>query len=112
MVAEVPWTLLACLAYSGNVCIGTASLRGRSVPRSWHGRVFLVALALTAIAAATSFPEHGARGAALIVALVPLLTLPFVGRPVRRRPSTHIIIGLVAAPCFAIALLLWAVAAF
>lgn len=111
-MADIPWTILACLAYTANICIGTVSLRGRRVPRSWHGRVFLVALALTAIAAATSFPEYPARGAALIVALAPLLALPFVGRPVRRRPSTHIIIGLVAAPCFAIALLLWVASVF
>lgn len=112
MIAELPWTVLAGLAYAANVGIGTASLRGRRVPRVWHGRVFLVALVLTAIAAATSFPDHPARGAALIVALVPLAALPFFGRPVRRSPSTHIIIGLVAAPCFAIALLLWAAAVF
>ena len=112
MIAEVPWTLLACFAYAANVGIGTASLRGSRVPRAWHGHVFFVAVALTVIAAVTSFPDHPARGAALIVALVPLASLPFFGRPVRRSPSTHVIIGLVAAPCFAIALLLWAAAVF
>ena len=104
---DLPWTPLAAAAYATNLVIGTLSLRGRKVPRVWHGRIFLLALVLTAVAAVAA-GEQPWRAAVLGIALVPLAFLPFMGRPVRRSPRTHIAIGLAAAPLYVAAVVLWA----
>ncbi len=103
---ELPWAALAAAFYAANLLIGSLSLRGRRVPRVWHGRVFICAVLATALAAALSFPEHPWRGSALALALVPLALLPWFGRPVRRDPRLHIGLSVSAAPFYAVALAL------
>lgn len=104
----VPWVPLAVLAYAATITVGTLSMRGRRIRRSWHSRLFIVTCASTAAAALFSFPHAWGRGALLLVAIVPLALLPFVTAPVARHPRRHVALGLLAAPCYAVALALWA----
>jgi cytochrome bd-type quinol oxidase subunit 2 len=108
MVEVVPWTVLAFLAYLANISVGTASARGRRVGRKWHSRVFLVTCVLTAVAAVFSFPDHWERGLWLLLALVPLVLLPYLGIRAARRTRRHALLALMAMPCYLAALILWA----
>ncbi|MGJ0203783.1 hypothetical protein [Leucobacter sp. gxy201] len=102
-----PWVPLAVLSYAATVTVGTLSMRGRRIRRSWHARLFIVTCALTAAAAVFSFPQAWVRGMLLLAALVPLALLPFVTAPVARHPRRHVALGLLAAPCYIAALALW-----
>jgi hypothetical protein len=106
-----PWTLLALVGYLATLTLGVLSLSGRPIKRAWHTRLFVLTCALTALAAILSFPEHWVRGLALALALVPLGLLPVITRPVARRPGRHIAVGLAAAPCYLVAVALWAAGA-
>lgn len=103
----MPWTPLAVFSYLGNVALGMLSRRGRGPGRAWHTRLFVMVCALTAVAAALSFPARRPRGLLLAAALVPLALLPFLGAQVARRPLRHMLVGLAPAPCYLAALALW-----
>lgn len=99
---------LAALAYAATVTVGTLSIRGRRIPRRRHTGLFIATVALTALAAALSLPQHPVRAALLALALVPLGLLPALTAPVARRPRRHVLLGLAAAPAYLAALALWA----
>lgn len=103
----VPWPLMAVLSYLATLALGTLSLRGRRVGRAWHSGLFVLTSVLTVLAALLSLPDHWVRGILLSLALVPLALLPFLTVPVSRHPRRHILIGLSAAPCYLVALVLW-----
>lgn len=108
-VGATPWTPFAVLSYLASITVGTLSLCGRRIHRGWHSGLFVLTCALTAAAAAFSFPAHWVRGFLLALTLVPLALLPAVTVPVSRHPRRHLLLGLAASPCYLGALILWAV---
>jgi len=101
VAAIVPYALVACATYLATVAVGVAAVRGQSVRRKWHTRLFTVTTIVTALAATLALLRASIlEGVALLAALVPLGLLPFVSVPVSTHTRRHALIAACAAPCY------------
>ena len=107
LVQAVPWAPLAVLAYLAAITVGTMRMRGLRVNRIWHHLLFIVTVAVTVVAAVATFTLNWRGAIFLVLALVPLVLLPVLTVPVRRRRVRHVVLGLFPAPLYLVALALW-----